>query len=209
MADHMITFLYKQRPDDTFVIESGGNPYHVIADDPLYEQCVEEYAELEVLPPDEPEPQEPELLTQGPFLITSQQAYKPGGGPWADASDARIKTIVGDYQAGLAEILQLQPRLFTYRGNDTLSDPQADKATVPPFKGSPHFQVATAGTQFIGLIAQEVEAVLPEMVSSTANGWIDGDPVDDLRSLDTTALAFCLVNAIKTLDARLRELEGP
>jgi hypothetical protein len=205
----MITFLYKQRDDDTFVIDKAGNPYHVVEADTLYAQCVEEYAELEVLPPDEPLPPAMPEVAQGPFLITNQQAYKPGGGPWADASDARIKNVIGDYPAGLAEVLQLQPRRFAYRGNDTLSDPQANKATVPPFKGSPHFQVATAQTEFVGLIAQEVEAVLPEMVTAVADGWIDGKAVTDLRSLDTAPLIFALINAVKELDARVRELEGP
>jgi len=54
----MITFLYKKRPDDTFVIEHQGNPYHVIEDDPLYDLCVEEYDALDQLPPDEPPPPE-------------------------------------------------------------------------------------------------------------------------------------------------------
>jgi hypothetical protein len=52
----MITFLYKRRPDDTYVIAHQGNPYHVIPDDPLYAQCVEDYAVQGEEPPDEPEP---------------------------------------------------------------------------------------------------------------------------------------------------------
>ena len=56
LEDSMITFLYKKRPDDTYVIEHQGNPYHVIEDDPLYEECVEEYDALDEEPPDEPAP---------------------------------------------------------------------------------------------------------------------------------------------------------
>jgi hypothetical protein len=52
----MTTFLYKQRPDGTYVIEHQGNPYHVIEDDPLFAECVEEYEALEEEPPDEPVP---------------------------------------------------------------------------------------------------------------------------------------------------------
>ena len=58
----MITFLYKQRPDNTFVIEHKLGPYHVILGDPLYAQCVEEYAALDAEPPDEPPPQEVTIL---------------------------------------------------------------------------------------------------------------------------------------------------
>lgn len=66
----MITFLYKQRDDGTYVIEHKGNPYHVIEEDELWEQCVEEYAALDEEPPDEPEPKTPEMLTAklGPTL---------------------------------------------------------------------------------------------------------------------------------------------
>jgi len=52
----MTTFLYKQRDDGTYVIEHNGNPYHVIADDPMWEQCVEDYDALDEEPPDEPAP---------------------------------------------------------------------------------------------------------------------------------------------------------
>jgi hypothetical protein len=38
-------------------------------------------------------------------------------------------------------------------------------------------------------------------------GYIDGATVDDLRSLDTTPLIFALVNAVKTLAARVEALE--
>ena len=52
-----IVFLYKRRPDDTFVIEHQGNPYQVVQDDPLYALCVEEYDETGL--PDEPAPRTP------------------------------------------------------------------------------------------------------------------------------------------------------
>jgi hypothetical protein len=65
----MITFLYRQRDDGTYVIEHKGNPYHVIEEDELWDACVEEYAALEEEPPDEPEPKEIEPLTPtGPTL---------------------------------------------------------------------------------------------------------------------------------------------
>jgi hypothetical protein len=57
----MITFLYKQREDGTYVIAHKGNPYHVIEEDELWGQCVEEYAALDEEPPDEPEPKSPEM----------------------------------------------------------------------------------------------------------------------------------------------------
>jgi hypothetical protein len=113
-------------------------------------------------------------------------AYKAGGGSWtALSSDARIKTVDGDYQTGLAAVLALHPVHYTYLGND------GDGLT-----GS-----------FIGLVAQEAEEVMPEMVAQR-HGTIDGRQVEDLRTLDTSSLIFALVNAVKELKAEIDELKA-
>jgi hypothetical protein len=135
----------------------------------------------------------------GNFYI-SNGGLKPGGGPWADSSDARIKNVIGDYESGLEQVLGLRPVRYTFKGNDTPIDPEANKATVAPFVGSPHFQAATDGIEFIGFIAQEVEPVMPAMVTDT-EGWIDGLPVSDLKILDTNNLIYALVNSVKELAA--------
>jgi hypothetical protein len=123
--------------------------------------------------------------------------FKPGGGPWSATSDARIKTVTGDYGLGLDEVLALRPVSYVYKGNDTATEDGP----------SPHAQAAADGRTFVGLIAQEVEPIFPDMVMK-GEGWIDGAPVDDLRSLDTGELIFALVNAVKTLTARVSELEA-
>jgi hypothetical protein len=112
-------------------------------------------------------------------------AYKPGGGTWADISDARIKTEVTDYTAGLDEVLQLRPVSYCYKPETRRPD-----------------------TMHIGLIAQECETVMPEMVT-VGPGECGDLAYDDMRTLDTTALVFALVNAIKTLTARIQALEPP
>ena len=124
-------------------------------------------------------------------------AYKAGGGAWGTTSDARIKTVQSEYEHGLDEVLALRPVVYTYKGNDT---PTADGP-------SPHAGVADDATEFVGLVAQEVEPIFTGMVTRRA-GFIDGEPVDDLRSLNTTELIFALVNAVKTLTARVAELEA-
>jgi hypothetical protein len=158
------------------------------------------------------------------YLWTDQNGYKPGGGAWADTSDARIKTVAGDYTHGLAEILKLSPRRYAYKGNDTPEPPsnssgdptpvdptqpaKEDKSVpVVPYKNSGHYQAAINNKEFIGLIAQEAETVMPEMVTQRS-GYIDGVAVTDIRELDTTPLIFALVNAVKTLTARIEALEG-
>ena len=150
------------------------------------------------------------------------QAYKPAGGAWADSSDARIKNVLGNYENGLDAVLQLQPVRYTFKGNDTPAQvmPSGDpvlqfdadgklkqgKVAVVPYANSPH-GIGVAGTEYIGLIAQAVEGYMPEMVTQHA-ATIDGQPVSDLRVLDTTPLLYALVNSIKTLVARIEVLEA-
>jgi hypothetical protein len=128
------------------------------------------------------------------YVGTGATAYKPGGGSWTATSDARIKTVTGDYVSGLTEITALSPVRFVYKGNDTDT---ADGA-------SPHAGVVT---EFVGLVAQEAEAVMPELVTRRA-GFINRVPVNDLRSLDPSALVFALVNAVRELADRVAALEG-
>lgn len=149
------------------------------------------------------------LLRNDNVLVTYGSAYKPGGGAWADLSDARIKNIAGEYTHGLAEIKQLQPQRYTFKGNEVHvpSGQQAKTGPGEPQLQSGHALVAADGSEFIGLVAQEAEGPMPEMVTQVS-GTIDGAPVDDLRLLDPNALVYALINAVKELAARVEALEG-
>jgi len=125
--------------------------------------------------------------------------YRPAGGPWIAGSDARIKTVLGDYQHGLAEVLALHPVVYSYKGNDHFGK------ALPEDALSNHS--AVIGKPFVGLVAQECEGAMPEMVSKVS-GFIDGAAVDDLRTLDSGPLVYALVNAVKTLTARIEALEA-
>lgn len=154
----------------------------------------------------------------GYLVLNAVNAAKPGGGSWADSSDERIKTVVGDYGSGLAQIKQLQPIRYTFKGNDTNQAPSNDAlgalaksaskdAPTVPYPNSPHYADAVAETQFVGLIAQNTEGAMPECVKQIA-GYIDGAAVTDLRMLDTSPLVFALINAVKELSARVEQLEA-
>ena len=155
-------------------------------------------------------------------LTIAGQAWKPGGGVWQAPSDARIKNVLGEYEAGLDEVLRLRPVVYTYKGNDTptadfdLLVPSGDrkemvKATAhsgsAPYPASPHVGVATSQKQFVGFVAQELETVLPGMVSKNT-GFIDGQAVSDLRGVDTSELIFALVNSVKELKAEIEALKA-
>lgn len=157
------------------------------------------------------------------FYNATAQAYMAGGTAWTNtACDARIKTVQSDYTSGLDEVLQLQPRVFVYKGNDTpterLDNPpfSPDGSDVPnpeplpiaaPYPASPMYQDALNRKPYVGFIAQELEQIFPGMVSKRS-GFIDGEAVDDQRGINMEELTFALVNAVKTLAARVAELEA-
>jgi hypothetical protein len=153
--------------------------------------------------------------TAGNFYIDTAGGYKVGGGAWLDPlSDARAKEVLGPYEHGLAEILQLNPVRYrvtnSYGGHIPPLLPDVDQHAegfeMPPPLCDMRSEIE-ARTGFIGLIAQEVEGVMPEMVNQT-NGMIDGKPVDDLRTLDTTALSWAFINAFHEVNQRLLTLEN-
>jgi phage gp45-like len=149
------------------------------------------------------------ILRNSGDLYQFNQCFKPGGGFWSDSSDERIKTVEGDYTQGLAAVLALHPVRYKYKGNDVQHlDPSAPVAkTDGPDPSSGHYTVAVENKEFIGLIGQEAELHMPEMVTSVP-AKIDGVEVSDFRIMDTTALIYALVNCIKELNARLEAVEN-
>jgi hypothetical protein len=108
------------------------------------------------------------------------------GGAWLSGSDERIKEDVEDYAPGLEQILAVRPVTFRYNGK----------------AGS------MKGARGVGVIAQEIERVLPETVTK-ARGILDKNvgEVDDLRFFDSSSLTYALINAVKELTARVEVLE--
>jgi hypothetical protein len=151
------------------------------------------------------------------FQSNSATAYKPGGGSWTAPSDARIKDVKGDYKKGLDDILKLNPVVYTYKANDTPTDDVNDgilqegeakpKVASAPFPASVHYNVALEQTPFVGLVAQATETIFPDIVSKTES-HIDGKKVEDLRHINPSNLIYALINAVKTLTARIEVLEG-
>jgi Chaperone of endosialidase len=155
--------------------------------------------------------------TNGNFIITGSVGQKSTGTAWGNPCDARIKTVLRNYESGLDEILGLTPKVFTYKGNETPAAPGVDpafpdavvdkEAQTVPYKTSPHYRLAVDETECVGLVAQEAETVMPDLVSKH-DAYIDGEPVDDHRILDASNVTWALVNAIKELTARVAALEA-
>jgi hypothetical protein len=126
---------------------------------------------------------------------TTSGFVNPGGGgvyqgnnssSWSTTSDQRLKKNIVDNNVGLEKITQIQVRNFEYR--------VAEEVTELPT----HAVIPRVGVQ-LGVIAQELQAVLPECVKQESTGVL---------SVDTDNLTWYLINAVKELTARVKQLEG-
>jgi hypothetical protein len=106
--------------------------------------------------------------------LSLNSAAKPTSNTWTIASDARIKNVVGGYTKGLTELLGIDPIVYTYKKNNALG-------IVDP-------------GEHIGIIAQEVQKVFPEAVSTDVNGYLH---------FNSDTLFWASVNAIKELDSKI------
>ena len=95
-------------------------------------------------------------------------------------SDLRLKENIKPLENSLAKILQL--RGVQYTRKDT-------------------------GSQEIGVIAQEVEKVLPEVVHISDATAEDDNEYTDIRSVDYGRMVSILIEAIKEQQAQINELK--
>ena len=122
------------------------------------------------------------------FLTNTGAAYKPGGGTWTDISDERTKMNVSEYTSGLPEILQLNPIQYEKNGRGGTS---------------------IDGRTYVGLIANQAKDVMPEMVGVVTEKLDDDDrEPTEILTLEATALIYALVNSVKTLAAKVAQLEA-
>lgn len=104
-------------------------------------------------------------------------------------SDIRLKTDIEDLTMGLAELLQITPSMFN------MTDASSQRAD---------------GLKEIGLIADEVMTVIPQVVRRGKDILDeDGNKIDDgYLALSYAKLVPVLINAIKELNARIETLEN-
>ena len=107
---------------------------------------------------------------------------------WNTTSDERIKKNIVDNNTGLDVLNQIQVRNFEYRTEDEIVDFDLPSAVA----------VKKEGTQ-LGVIAQEIEKILPETVKTQTTG---------VKTVDPNSLTWYLINAVKELSAKVKALEG-
>jgi hypothetical protein len=101
---------------------------------------------------------------------------------WSVTSDQRLKKNIVDNNVGLNEIKSIQIRNFEYRLPE-----EVDSELLPDDA------IIKSGVQ-LGVIAQELQAVLPECVKQESTGVL---------SVNSDNLTYYTINAIKQLSAAL------
>jgi hypothetical protein len=106
---------------------------------------------------------------------------------WTTTSDQRLKKNIVDNNIGLEKLTQIQVRNFEYRL------PEEVDAELKPSDA-----IKKDGVQ-LGVIAQELQAVLPECVKTESTG---------VMSVDSDNLTWYMINAIKELKAEVESLKS-
>ena len=128
------------------------------------------------------------------YPITKAILYPDGDwytndGSVSSISDVRVKTDIVDLSDGLNIVNQLTPRTYKYNGRGDMTEDGGD------------------GVIRYGFIADEVLEVASHYVG-VGKGRIDGEMVDDFKSLSTTRMIPMMVKAIQELSAKVTTLEN-
>lgn len=111
-------------------------------------------------------------------LHVNGSAGKPGGGSWSTASDIRLKDVQNNFTKGLSAIQNLNPVYYSYKKDNPLQ--------------------LSAEETHVGLIAQEVQEVIPEAIGEYEKGYL---------SLSSDPIILAMLNAIKELHAENAQLK--
>ena len=121
-------------------------------------------------------------------FIRSSAYQSNNSSSWSTTSDERIKKNIVDNKIGLDAIEKIRVRNFEYRTKDEITDFDNTDAVV----------VEKEGVQ-LGVIAQEIKEILPDVVKQNTTGAYAVDPDN---------LTWYLVNAVKELSAEVKSLKA-
>lgn len=110
------------------------------------------------------------------------------GTAWANTSDIRLKENIQPYKRGLSEILKIKPVYYSYTDASGLKNDEKYG-------------------QNIGIIAQELEGIIPEAISISPQVLKDGTVMQDARHLvKADAIWFAFINAFKEQQDQIQNL---
>jgi hypothetical protein len=121
------------------------------------------------------------------IVVTNTGACQNASGTWATISDPGLKEGVETYRAGLDAVRRLRAVSFRYR------------------QGTPFAPQDAPSERLIGLLADEVEETLPELVGRTM-ARVDGED-REVATVSPGLLVFALLNAVTELAVRLDAIE--
>jgi hypothetical protein len=112
-------------------------------------------------------------------LTVNGSADKPGGGSWGTYSDGRLKSLDGNFNEGLSAVLKIRPVRYRYKPDNAMG--------------------IRDGEEHIGVVAQEVQKIIPEAVTENSKGYllVNNDPV-----------IWAMLNAIKEQQREIRALKS-
>jgi hypothetical protein len=117
--------------------------------------------------------------------VNGEGVKNTGLGNWTIVSDQRFKKDIHDFDDGLEKLLKVRPVRFRYNGR---MHTDSDKEVV-------------------GIIGQEIQEVFPYMTTQNSIAE-NGENLDDVLMFNGSALTYVMVNAIKELTNRVKELEA-
>lgn len=122
----------------------------------------------------------------GNIVMTGSTATKQTAGSWVGTSDIRTKTAVKPYTPGLDEIERINPIRYHYNGlGGTVDD-----------------------GEHVGVSAQELEKVAPEMISTVQRKMNANDVMTTaIKQVDPSDLTYMLINSVKELNAEVKNLK--
>jgi chaperonin cofactor prefoldin len=112
------------------------------------------------------------------LTLSTNSAAKPTSSSWTISSDARLKTVDGNYTRGLADVLKLNTVKYHYIKGNARNLPTEE--------------------QGYGFVAQELQQVYPEAVKQNEDGYL---------SVDFHPVLVSYINAIKELNTKVERLE--
>ena len=109
-------------------------------------------------------------------LSVNGNADKTGGGSWGTFSDGRLKNLNGSFNTGLSQVLKIHPIRYRYKADNAMGIRDTD--------------------EHIGVVAQEVQKVIPEAVTENSKGYllVNNDPI-----------IWTMLNAIKEQQGLIRK----
>ena len=121
---------------------------------------------------------------------------------WSTTSDVRIKKDIVDNTQGLDVINNIRVRNFKYRKPEEIDLSEFPKVVESGLDATcvSKWDISNEGKTQIGVIAQELEEVLPDSVIT--------DPHKGKKEVDSDAILWHLVNAVKELSAEVEQLKS-